>query len=140
MRRQPGYKEAAAGARIGGWLVLRVCPAARAGYTVALMAVATSFTRLAGCQVPIQQAPMGSVSAPGLAVAVAEAGGVGSITAMGMSAAHCRFACRAAGEAAHSLQGLVEELGDPDQDQDGRVWKVMINATEPYDALKMVGE
>jgi len=52
------------------------------------MAVSTRFTRLVGCPVPIQQAPMGSVSAPGLAVAVAEAGGVGSITAMGMTPAH----------------------------------------------------
>jgi nitronate monooxygenase len=51
------------------------------------MAVETRFTRLAGCRVPIQQAPMGSVSTPGLAVAVADAGGVGSITALGMTAA-----------------------------------------------------
>lgn len=35
---------------------------------------------------PIQQAPMGSVSTPELAVAVAEAGGVGSITALRMPA------------------------------------------------------
>jgi len=48
--------------------------------------VTTHFTRLAGCQVPIQQAPMGSVSTAGLALAVADAGGVGSITAMGMTA------------------------------------------------------
>lgn len=48
--------------------------------------LATSFTELVGCRVPIQQAPMGSVSTPELAVAVAEAGGVGSITALGLSA------------------------------------------------------
>ena len=42
----------------------------------------TSFTRLVGCRVPIQQAPMGTVSSPDLAVAVAEAGGVGTITAL----------------------------------------------------------
>jgi nitronate monooxygenase len=51
------------------------------------MALTTPFTELAGCRVPVQQAPMGSVSTPALAVAVAEAGGVGSITAMGLSAA-----------------------------------------------------
>ncbi len=39
-----------------------------------------------GCKVPIQQAPMGSVSTPALAVAVADAGGVGSITALGLTA------------------------------------------------------
>src|SRR5216684_8697307 len=50
------------------------------------MTVATRFTELAGCRVPIQQAPMGSVSTPALAVAVADAGGVGSITAMGLTA------------------------------------------------------
>jgi nitronate monooxygenase len=51
------------------------------------MAVATRFTELVGCQVPIQLAPMGSVSTPALAVAVANAGGVGSIAAMGLTAA-----------------------------------------------------
>lgn len=47
----------------------------------------TSFTELVGCRVPVQQAPMGSVSTPSLAVAVADAGGVGSITALGQTAA-----------------------------------------------------
>jgi nitronate monooxygenase len=51
------------------------------------MALTTPFTELVGCRVPVQQAPMGSVSIPALAVAVAEAGGVGSITALGLSAA-----------------------------------------------------
>ena len=46
----------------------------------------TAFTRLVGCRVPIQQAPMGTVSSPELAVAVAEAGGVGTVTALGMPA------------------------------------------------------
>jgi len=50
------------------------------------MAVATRFTELVGCQVPIQQAPMGSVSTPALAIAVADAGGVGSVTALGLTA------------------------------------------------------
>src|SRR5262245_30736806 len=51
------------------------------------MDLATRFTELAGCRVPIQQAPMGPVSTPALAVAVAEAGGVGSISAQWMAAA-----------------------------------------------------
>lgn len=55
--------------------------------TVVIMVLTTRFTELTGCQVPIQQAPMGSVSTPALAVAVADAGGVGSITALGLSAA-----------------------------------------------------
>ena len=52
-----------------------------------IMPLATRFTELAGCAVPIQQAPMGSVSTPALAVAVADAGGVGSITAQWLPAA-----------------------------------------------------
>jgi nitronate monooxygenase len=51
------------------------------------MALATRYTELTGCRVPVQQAPMGSVSTAALAVAVADAGGVGSITALGMTAA-----------------------------------------------------
>jgi nitronate monooxygenase len=49
------------------------------------MVLTSAFTELAGCRVPIQQAPMGPVSTPGLAVAVAEAGGVGTITAQWLS-------------------------------------------------------
>ncbi|HJQ46876.1 MAG TPA: nitronate monooxygenase [Amycolatopsis sp.] len=45
----------------------------------------TAFTDLVGCRVPIQQAPMGGISSPELAVAVATAGGVGTIAAMGLS-------------------------------------------------------
>ena len=51
------------------------------------MGLETRFTELVGCKVPIQQAPMGSVSTQSLAIAVADAGGVGTITALGMSAA-----------------------------------------------------
>ena len=51
------------------------------------MAVVTRYTELTGCRVPVQQAPMGSVSTAALAVAVAEAGGVGSIGVLGMSPA-----------------------------------------------------
>jgi nitronate monooxygenase len=46
--------------------------------------VETSFTSLVGCSVPIQQAPMGAVSSPDLAVAVADAGGVGTVSALGV--------------------------------------------------------
>src|SRR5215470_19277088 len=47
----------------------------------------TRYTELTGCRVPVQQAPMGSVSTAALAVAVADAGGVGSIGVLGMSPA-----------------------------------------------------
>jgi nitronate monooxygenase len=50
------------------------------------MALGTRFTELVGCRVPIMQAPMGTVSSPDLVVAVAEAGGVGSFTALGLPA------------------------------------------------------
>jgi len=43
----------------------------------------TRFTRLVGCSVPIQLAPMGAISSPDLAVAVADAGGVGTVTTLG---------------------------------------------------------
>ncbi len=46
----------------------------------------TRFTELVGCPVPIQQAPMGAVSSPDLAVAVADAGGVGTVSALGVPA------------------------------------------------------
>jgi NAD(P)H-dependent flavin oxidoreductase YrpB (nitropropane dioxygenase family) len=36
----------------------------------------TAFTQLVGCQVPIQQAPMGGVTTPQLAVAISKAGGL----------------------------------------------------------------
>ncbi|MEX5718587.1 NAD(P)H-dependent flavin oxidoreductase [Geodermatophilus maliterrae] len=44
----------------------------------------TPFTELVGCSVPIQQAPMGAISPPDLVVAVAEAGGVGTVNALGL--------------------------------------------------------
>ncbi|MCF6743460.1 nitronate monooxygenase [Blastococcus sp. KM273128] len=47
----------------------------------------TRFTALVGCSVPLQQAPMGAVSSPDLAVAVADAGGVGTITCLGVPTA-----------------------------------------------------
>ncbi|PWW23464.1 nitronate monooxygenase [Geodermatophilus normandii] len=45
----------------------------------------TPFTTLVGCSVPVQQAPMGAVSSPDLVVAVAEAGGVGTVSALGLA-------------------------------------------------------
>lgn len=44
----------------------------------------TSLTDLLQCRAPVQQSPMGGVSTPELAVAVAEAGGVGTVTALGL--------------------------------------------------------
>jgi nitronate monooxygenase len=43
----------------------------------------TTLTELVGCTVPIQQAPMGGVTTPELAAAVAEAGGIGSFPCFG---------------------------------------------------------
>ena len=40
----------------------------------------TAFTRLVGCGLPVQQAPMGLISPPALALAVARAGGVGTVS------------------------------------------------------------
>lgn len=43
--------------------------------------LSTRFTDLVGCDVPLQQAPMGRVAPPGLALAVARAGGLGTVSA-----------------------------------------------------------
>jgi nitronate monooxygenase len=59
---------------------------ARALGRVGVMVLMTSFTEVVGCQVPVQLAPMGPVSTPDLAVAVADAGGVGSVTAQWLGA------------------------------------------------------
>ena len=47
--------------------------------------IRTQLTDLVGCTAPIQQAPMGTVSSPSLAVAVAEAGGIGSINTLAVA-------------------------------------------------------
>ena len=46
----------------------------------------TRFTELVGCEVPIQQAGMGGVAGPDLAVAVSDAGGLGTIALHAMPA------------------------------------------------------
>lgn len=74
----------------------------------------TRFTELTGCRVPVQQAPMGPVSTSALAVAVADAGGVGTITTLGMTAAQvdkvlAGMAARTAGVlAANFLTGNID--------------------------------
>src|SRR5437879_3361361 len=45
-----------------------------------LMAIVTRLTELFGCRHPLQQAGMGGFTSPGLAIAVAEAGGIGMLT------------------------------------------------------------
>jgi NAD(P)H-dependent flavin oxidoreductase YrpB (nitropropane dioxygenase family) len=45
----------------------------------AITMLSTAFTDLVGCRVPIQQAGMGGVATPELAVAVADAGGLGMV-------------------------------------------------------------
>jgi nitronate monooxygenase len=44
------------------------------------VAVATRFTEMFGCRYPLQQAGIGGVATPDLAIAVAEAGGLGMLT------------------------------------------------------------
>ena len=46
--------------------------------------VLTAFTVLVGCELPVQQAPMGSVSTVELAAAVSGGGGLGSVSAWDM--------------------------------------------------------
>jgi nitronate monooxygenase len=46
--------------------------------------LATAFTELVGCQVPIQQAAMGGATTPELAVAVSRAGGLGMLEHVGL--------------------------------------------------------
>src|SRR5882724_5722817 len=46
----------------------------------------TPFTRLVGCDYPIQQAGMGAVATPDLVAAVSEAGGLGMLGGEGLSA------------------------------------------------------
>src|SRR6059058_261764 len=48
--------------------------------TMAHMAIATSFTTLFGCRHPLQQAGMGGVTTPDLAIAVSRAGGLGMLS------------------------------------------------------------
>src|SRR6266511_2104897 len=50
------------------------------------MALHTAFTRLVGCNVPIQLAPMGGIPTPALIAAVNEAGGMGALGAGPMPA------------------------------------------------------
>jgi nitronate monooxygenase len=47
--------------------------------------LSTRFTDLVGCKVPIQQAGMGLLSGPELASAVANAGGLGMVSALGQT-------------------------------------------------------
>jgi nitronate monooxygenase len=54
--------------------------------------LATAFTELVGCRVPIQQAGMGGVATPGLAAAVADAGGLGMVNMVLMPAAEVAVA------------------------------------------------
>jgi nitronate monooxygenase len=56
----------------------------------------TSFTELLGCRLPLQQAPMGGVTTPGLVAAVAGAGAVGMVPAQML--------------AADELAGLLDDL------------------------------
>src|SRR5688572_4435657 len=45
----------------------------------------TPFTELVGCRLPLQQAGMGGIATPALAAAVARAGGLGMLAAVGLT-------------------------------------------------------
>jgi nitronate monooxygenase len=51
-----------------------------AAWKAASVAITTRFTKMFGCRVPIQQAGIGGLSSPALALAVARAGGLGMLT------------------------------------------------------------
>jgi len=77
--------------------------------------ITTAMTRLVGCSLPIQQAPMGPVSPPELALAVAGAGGVGTITSLGDSADRMQSRLegfRSAGDGALAVNFLTADI-DP---------------------------
>jgi nitronate monooxygenase len=61
--------------------------------------LSTAFTDLVGCQVPIQQAGMGGISTPELALAVAGAGGLGMVN----------MVMQPAGEVADALDALAAQ-------------------------------
>jgi NAD(P)H-dependent flavin oxidoreductase YrpB (nitropropane dioxygenase family) len=61
--------------------------------------LSTAFTELVGCQVPIQQAGMGGVATPELALAVADAGGLGMVN----------MVMQSAGDVAAALDALTEQ-------------------------------
>lgn len=76
----------------------------------------TGLTDLLGCRVPVQQAPMGTISTPALAAAVADAGGVGSVAVWGRSAPDVaqlldRLVTRTSGVLSANIAGA-----DPDHD------------------------
>ena len=79
------------------------------------MMLSTAFTELVGCRVPIQQAGMGGVAGPGLAAAVADAGGLGMVSMVFMPADE-------AGAALDALAGRPPDGGaecaDPFLDRD----------------------
>jgi nitronate monooxygenase len=79
-----------------------------------IMPLATRFTELAGCAVPIQQAPMGSVSTPALAVAVADPGGVAGATAGSTEITGAFSVCPlcATEPRARVLRSCIDALGD----------------------------
>ena len=64
----------------------------------------TTFTRLVGCRLPLQQAGMGGTAGPDLAAAVAGAGAVGMLGMAGMTSA---AAVHAAEETARRTNGVV---------------------------------
>ena len=82
-RARPDHQHVGLGATATGAPADAISPACRA-VTVRTM-LPERYASLVGCRWPVQQAPMGSVPSADLVVAVADAGGVGSLTTTGMS-------------------------------------------------------
>jgi nitronate monooxygenase len=103
------------------------------------MALTTAFTELADCEVPVQLAPMGPVSTPELAVAVADAGGVGTVTAQWLTGADVDEML--AGMAARTMGVLAANFMTEDIDREaveaaaGRVRMVDFFWADPDPAL-----
>jgi nitronate monooxygenase len=66
---------------------LGLWPASPTGDVIDNGPMESAFTRLVGCSVPLQQAPMSSITSPHLVVAVADAGALGML---GMPGARAR--------------------------------------------------
>src|SRR4051794_27145653 len=66
--------------------------------------LSTRFTDLVGCTLPIQQAGMGGLASPRLASAVANAGGLGTVSVYGLSS---EIVTRALDEAREHTPGVI---------------------------------
>jgi nitronate monooxygenase len=97
-------------------LVYGHLPPASCGRGILRGMLRTAFTELVGCQVPIQQAPMGGgVVTPELAVAVSKAGGLGMLQRAGVTPLADRIGRLEQAGAAPFGVNFVPALGQGDQ-------------------------